>query len=812
VGQLPRGTVTFLFTDIEGSTRLLHELGAERYAEELAEHRRVLRDAFARHDGVEVDTQGDAFFVAFPTAPGGLDAAREAQEALGLPVRMGIHTGTPLLTDEGYVGPDVHRAARIAAAGHGRQVLVSAATAALLDPAELRDLGEHRLKDLSAPERIFQLGDGDFPPLKTLYRTNLPVPATPFLGREHELAQVRELLAQGESRLLTLTGAGGSGKTRLALHAAGEAAEDYPDGVWWVPLAPLTDPADVGPSAARVLGGGGALPELVDGKRLLLVLDNFEHVVEATPEVTAVLAECPRAAVLVTSRERLRVQGEQVYPVPVLEREESRKLFVSRARATRPDFEADERVDDLCERLDDLPLAIELAAARTSLLTTEQLLERLGDRLDLLRGGRDAEIRQRTLRATIEWSYELLEADERSLLAALTVFRGGWTLEAAEQVAGADVELLQSLVDKSLVRRWESGRFGMLETIREFAAEQLADDDRDVLLQRLFEYLLELFEDANLRAHTSGAPRIELAQEERANVDVALQWATRNDAVAGLGLLERLEMYWFTNDPTRGRELVDSLLAAAGPELDPGRRALALRFRGATGDFLGRTDLAEADYREAIELLRSVGDEDEALHLSLRVASCIIKQGDVARGRELVRQRLERGGGLPADETVGLSLLSQAAFGEGDLAEGARLAHEAARAAERVGMTWWRGVTLVNTAESLALNGELDVAREDFLEGLKALWAVQDLVNLPSALLTGAVLAALSGDPVRAGTLWGAAEADDARTPRPTTSDNLAAHEEHLEPVRGHDFEEARAHGRTLSLEEAVAYALAGQT
>ena len=258
---------------------------------------------------------------------------------------MGLHTGTPLLTEEGYVGADVHRAARIAAAGHGRQVLVSTASAALLDRDELRDLGEHRLKDLSAPERIFQLGGHEFPPLKTLYRTNLPVPATPFLGREHELADVRELLARDDARLLTLTGAGGSGKTRLALHAAGEAAEAYPDGVWWVPLAPLADPADVGPAAARALGGGGSLPELVDGRRLLLLLDNFEHVVEAAPEIAAVLTECPHADVLVTSRERLRVQGEHVYPVPVLERAEARGLFVVRARAAQPDFEPGEHLD-----------------------------------------------------------------------------------------------------------------------------------------------------------------------------------------------------------------------------------------------------------------------------------------------------------------------------------------------------------------------------------------------------------------------------------------------------------------------------------
>ena len=278
--ELPAGTVTFLFTDVEGSTRLMHELGREGYAEALAEHRRLIRDACTRHDGVEVDTQGDAFFFAFPTAPGALDAAGEMTEALAsgqVQVRIGLHTGTPLLTDEGYVGGDVHRAARIAASGHGGQVLVSASTATLVE-LELIDLGEHRLKDLSAPERIYQLGDGEFQALKSLYRTNLPVPATPFLGREGELAEVLSLLSREDTRLLTLTGPGGTGKTRLALQAVAEASDRYPDGVWWVPLAPLRDPALVLETAAQVVGSKNGLSEHIADKEMLCLFDNFEHV------------------------------------------------------------------------------------------------------------------------------------------------------------------------------------------------------------------------------------------------------------------------------------------------------------------------------------------------------------------------------------------------------------------------------------------------------------------------------------------------------------------------------------------------------
>src|SRR6266536_5057065 len=473
--ELPRGTVTFLFTDIEGSTRLLRELGAEDYANSLAEHRRVLREAFEHHAGVEVDTQGDAFFVAFSTAPGALDAARAAQAELELPVRMGLHTGTPLLTEEGYVGADVHRAARIAAAGHGGQVLVSASTASLLEPSNtvLLDLGEHRLKDLSAPERIYQLGGGEFSPLKSLYRTNLPIPATPFLGREQELRDVLGLLSEEDVRLLTLTGPGGMGKTRLGLQVAAEAAERFPEGVFWVPLAPLRDPELVLEAAGQALGVSDGFADHVADKSVLLLLDNFEHVVEAAGALSEVLSACPNLQLIVTSRELLQVPGEQVYPVPPLEHEDGEALFLARARAARPDFEAGEAVSELCDRLENLPLALELAAARVRVLSPEQLLERLAGRLDLLKAGRGVDPRQQTLRATIEWSFDLLDEDEQRLFVRLAVFRGGCALEAAEEICDADLDTLLSLVDKSVVRVRDGDRFSMLETVREFAEERL---------------------------------------------------------------------------------------------------------------------------------------------------------------------------------------------------------------------------------------------------------------------------------------------------------------------------------------------------
>jgi hypothetical protein len=319
--DLPSGTVTFLFTDIAGSTKLLQELGADDFDKALAEHRRILREAFHRNDGIEVDAQGDAFFVAFETAPGALAAASEAQRGLAsgpIHVRIGIHTGTPRVGTEDYVGIDVHRAARIAACGHGGQVLVSASTASLLGTDGLRDLGEHRLKDLSAPERIYQLGSDDFPPLESLTNTHLPIPSTPFFGREQELREVLRLLAREDVRLLTLTGPGGTGKTRLAAQAAGLSSGRYPHGVWWVPLALLRDPELVLATAGRALGSKNGLAEHISDKRLLLLFDNFEHLVVAAADLAALLTSCPNLDLLVTSREPLHVTGEQEYTVAPL--------------------------------------------------------------------------------------------------------------------------------------------------------------------------------------------------------------------------------------------------------------------------------------------------------------------------------------------------------------------------------------------------------------------------------------------------------------------------------------------------------------
>ena len=508
--QFPSGTVTFLFTDIEGSTKLLHELGDD-YADALSEHRRALRAAFEANSGVEVDTQGDAFFVAFSRARDALAAAREGQEALGdgpVRVRMGVHTGEPLVTDEGYVGIDVHRAARIAAVGHGGQVLVSQSTRELAGADGLRDLGEHRLKDLTASERLYQLGDGEFPPLKSLNQSNLPVQPTPFVGREKELGEVLALLRAPSTRLLTLTGAGGSGKTRLAVQAAAEVVDDFEHGVWWVPLQAVRDPARVGAAIGSTLGAREELAGHIGSKQMLLVLDNFEQVAEAAPELGELLAACLGLRLLVTSRELLRLAAEREYSVPPLVEQESVGFFLSRARAARPGFEPDEHVLPICRRLDHLPLALELAAARVKALSTAQILERLEHALPLLTGGaRDLPERQRTLRGAIAWSYELLPAGEQEAFRRLGIFSGGWTLEAAEQVAGADIDALQSLVEKSLVR-FDEERYSLLETIREFAHERLDEaGELDEARRRHFDFYLALAEAEDTSAEAGYGTR-----------------------------------------------------------------------------------------------------------------------------------------------------------------------------------------------------------------------------------------------------------------------------------------------------------------
>ena len=769
---LPSGTVTFVFTDVEGSTKLLHELGAEAYAGALTEHRRLLREAFAAHGGVEVDAQGDAFFYAFPTAPGALAAARKGQEALAagpIRVRVGIHTGTPLVSEEGYVGHDVHKAARIAASGHGGQVLVSNSTAALARPDGLVDLGEHRLKDLSAPERIYQLGAGDFPPLKTLYRTNLPVPATTFLGRERELAEIGALFAQDELRLLTLTGPGGTGKTRLALQAAGAAAERFPDGVFWVALAPLRDPALVTYEASGALGAQDDLAEHIGDKRLLLLFDNFEHLLPAAEELGELLGSCPNLELLVTSRELLQLPGEQAYPVPPLEPQEGVELFLQRARSVKPGFQANGTVSELCSRLDNLPLAIELAAARVRMLSPQQLLERLSQRLDLLKAGRGVDPRQQTLRATIAWSHELLHDEEKRLFARLPVFRGGCTLEAAEDIAEADLDLLQSLIDKSLVRVREGERFWMLETIREYAAERLeASADLDELRQRHAEWFLALAEEAEPHLFGGDAHWFDRLRAEHDNLRAALDylyetgngekqqqlagalsrfWQTHGHEREGLQRLERALAADSAATPTRARALTAAGVMAVGTgEVELARQRLeeAHRLCERLGDAwgaaraLGNIGYLEADARnharakaifeQNLRTYEELGDENMVLISLRRLAATAFRLGDFAGSLELHEQIMRRARDAENELFLAISLCSlagDALFEVGKQSTGSspyaerysradaiRMLAESTRLSLALGYQQMVGANLDRLARALVVAGYAEAAAE----------------------------------------------------------------------------------------------------
>jgi predicted ATPase/class 3 adenylate cyclase len=811
--DLPTGTVTFVFTDVEGSTRLLQQLGADGYADALAEHRRALRQAFVRHDGVEVDTQGDAFFIAFATAPAAIAAAAEAQQVLAagpIRVRMGIHTGTPYVTDEGYVGPDVHRAARIAAAGHGGQILVSSSTASLVEGERLRDLGKHRLKDLVASERIYQLGGEAFPPLTSLQQTNLPIPATPFLGRQRELDEVTALLGGVDARLLTLTGPAGAGKTRLALQAGAEASDHYPDGIFWAPLAALRDPKLVLAVAAQALDARDGLADHIADRRVLLVLDNFEHLIDAAGELAGLLAACPNLQLLVTSRELLRLPGEQAYAVPPLEPQDATELFTARARAADPRFEPDPIVEQLCSRLDNLPLALELAATRVTVLSPEQLLDRLSERLDLLKAGRGVDPRQQTLRATIEWSYDLLHEEERILFERLSVFRGGCTLEAAEEICEAGIDTLQSLIDKSLLRR-HGERFWMLETIREYAAEQLEQDgEAEVLAERHAQYFLALVENAGRGALDEGAGERGL-RLDLDNLRSALGWLIdAGDVERELRLATAA--FWSLWTLTSLRELkvwlVSALERAGGA--DSQFRAEALGATALAAANLGERDDAREYARESLVLARE-RDDKRQIEWALRVLS--FDEPDLDERRRLLQEceRLNRELGSDAGLGWVAVLLGEALFDEGRFEEAGDMLEQATAIFTELGKRWEATNAEIGVAYALIADGEDERARPILEEALRT------AVDLQSLRLAVDALVAVSSvrvqtDPGAAARLLSAAwtigeEGGQPLVPRLhglalETAERLAR--ERL----GERFEQEWEAGSDLTLEEAVELAL----
>jgi predicted ATPase/class 3 adenylate cyclase len=826
----PSGTVTLVFTDIEGSTQLLAALGPEPYRRALADHHSIVREAFARFQGYEVDNQGDSFFYGFSTASAAVSAVSEAMAGLSagqIRIRVGVHTGEPAPDPPKYVGLDVHRAARVMAAAHGGQAVLSQATRDLLDETvELRDLGEHRLKDLAAPLRLYQLGEGEFPPPRSLYRTNLPVPATPFLGREQELTGVLSVLGGEGVRLVTLTGPGGTGKTRLALQATAEVAEDYPDGIWWLPLAPLRDPALVPLSVADALqlpdepglSTGDRLSAGLTGKQLVLLLDNAEHLLPAIAETIAELHAIEGPLLVVTSRERLQLQGEHVYPVPAMSENDGVDLFTARARQLDPGFETTADVGTLCDRLDRLPLALELAAARTNLYSPAQLLERLADRLDLLEAGRDTDPRQRTLRATIDWSYELLTSEEQRVYRALSVFAGGCTIDAAEEVCRADPATVASLLDKSLLRRREapSGRrFWMLETIREHAAEQLDRlGERESADAAHALYFLSVAEEAYRRMTTLGsddAAAYDRIVDERDNLRASLSYYRARKASGEVAhLCVALWLVWyFRGDAREGRQCLEAALDLGPPDdLRPDIENALAALLYVTGD---EDERALPMANAAVDHARERGDRCAEV-MGLITVGNLLTEVDATASHEahLAARDLAAETGDSWRHLTATIVVVQAAIMRGDLHEAAaELAICRGLVEEHGGASLHPVSTL--SAEVEWRRGEVEAAREHLAQGLSEMrsnpmWAAHN------ELVLAAELADHDGESERAALLLSAARTlwaelglanDEFDTEREARLETRIRGRLGEEP-----WETASARGRLLTLDDALDVAL----
>jgi predicted ATPase/class 3 adenylate cyclase len=733
---LPSGTVTFLFTDLEGSTRLLQQLGTERYAQALASVRRLLRAACAQRQGHEVDVTGDGSFFAFAHAPAAVAAAAQAQRALAahkwpaearVLMRMGLHTGTAQVAGDHYIGLDVHRAARIAAAGHGGQTLLSWATCALaeaelLDGVTLRDLGAHRLKDLRRAERLYQLVlsdlPNDFPPLNSLdaHPQNLPIQLTSFVGREREVAELKPLLVS--SRLLTLTGPGGIGKTRLALRLAVEELESFAAGVWLVELAPLTDPALLPHTVAATLGVQeqlgrpilDALRDFVRAKALLLLLDNCEHLVAACASLAeTLLRAAPGLRILASSRETLGIAGETAYRVPSLPvpdlaqtaqpldlesvaHNDCVRLFVERATAAHSTFRLTTTnapaIAEISQRLDGIPLALELAAARTRVVPPDQIAARLDDRFRLLTGGsRTALPRHQTLLALIEWSHELLTEPERVLLRRLSVFAGSWSLDAAQAVGGdalgaETLETLVHLAEKSLVDVDEDseaaeGRYHLLETIRQYARDKLlASGESEQVRDRHLAYCIHFAEEAE--------PHLRRTEQ--------LAW------------LEHIE-----------REH-DNLRAALGWALESGQQESALRLAGALAYFWESRGYVSEGYKWLDEALAR-SDREQSERAAMGESSSLTSAETARRAKALV------GSGM-----VRFAMLSDPAAARRSIEAGFRLWRE-------LGDKWGMAVALGLMGLMLAMEGDVQTSLARVEEGVALAREVEDRWPLAMCLI-----------------------------------------------------------------------------
>jgi predicted ATPase/class 3 adenylate cyclase len=943
--ELPTGTVTLLFTDLVGSTRLLQQLG-DGYRSVIADHHRLLREAIQVH-GHEVEDRGDGIFAVFARAADALAAAVTAQRTLSahpwpacpacpgpeepregrrgggmtLGVRMALHTGDPALVGGNYVGLDVHRAARLCDAGHGGQVLLSAATRELVehhlpDGLTLRDLGEHRLRDLHHTERIYQAviaGLPDvFPPPRTVNQrpNNLPTARVPIIGRDKEVALARDLLLRDDVGLVTLTGPGGAGKTRLGLQIATSLLDQFEDGVFLVLLAPIGDPSLVPATIARALG----LRETTDrplmhlltdhlrGRQLLLLLDNFEQILPAALVVADLLAACPRLKILVTSRATLRLRGERELPVPPLALPGSEEpipaerlhqytavaLFADRAREVRADFaittENAPAVAEICQRLDGLPLAIELAAARTRLLSPQAMLGRLGRRLPFLTGGsRDLPARQQTLRDTIGWSYDLLDPAEQQLFRRLGVFVGGFTLEAAEAVcdevassggrrtSGSGVssplaprysplDVVESLIDKSLVRQITATdnepRFAMLETIREYALEQLeASGEIEHVRRRHAEWCAAFVEAAESEIVRDRDGRwLSLLEVEHDNIRAALAWC--DSAKGEKDWLPRLAnplwMFWWQHAYwEEGRRWYDRVLELA---TEPAARLGALRGRGQLASQGGDLERAAVLWDEAVTLARETDDPlmlsivlgrraftaalmgdgeyaqlvaDESLVVARRsgdsrcMAEAFMNIGQAARARGDLEQahlaweeclRRTRQHGIAFVTPYVLQQLALIAIDQGDLTRAATLAEEALPLAQKRNDLWAiQGATnrLIRVAQA---RGDRDRTATLARENLILARTIGSITAITDHLEVLAWVARVDGSPHRAARLLGATEAlrvQGGRRINAIARRALDAETVLLRQAIGEEaFEAAWNLGRALSVDQAVRYAL----
>jgi predicted ATPase/class 3 adenylate cyclase len=918
MSSLPTGTVTFLFTDIEGSTKLW-EKNPKAMQRALARHDQILRRVTEEQDGYVFKTVGDAFCCAFSTATDALESALEAQRALlseewdvegGVRVRMALHAGAAEERDGDYFGPPVNRVARLLSAGHGGQVLLSLTAQELVrdqlpDGAALVYLEEHRLKDLFRPERIFQLmAPGlptEFPPLRTLAGrpNNLPIQPNPLVGRESEVEEIVERLRGEEVRLLTLTGPGGTGKTRLALQVGADLLEDFDDGVFFVSLANVTDPELVPSTIAGSLGlkerAGQSLEESLEGylqqKHLLLILDNFEQVLEGATLVGELVGSCPNLKVLVTSRIPLKLYGEQEYPVPPLTlpdpirlpplqrltQYEAVRLFVDRARAVKPDFEVTNEnapaVAEICARLDGLPLAIELAAARTKLLPPQALLSRLSNRLKLLKGGsRNLPARQQTLRATIDWSYDLLTEEEKQLFWRLSVFSGGHTLEAAEDVCDPEgnldaLEVVGSLLEESLLRGEEGpegeSRFVMLETVHEYASEKLEESGKAEEVKRAHaEYFLVLAREADPKLKGPGQLEwLQRLETEHDNMRTALRWALqRGETELALRLGGALWLFWSVRGHySEGRRWLEETLDAGGRGSIESR-AMALAGVGALARDQGELDRAEAASVEGLELLaHKTAERSEAkLYLLLSLGLVAVEREEHGRAAQLFEERLALSREIGHDLGLATSLMSLATvthkqgdleratalyeegidlfkergdrhglamslgnlglvmYSRGDLGRAAELTEQSVSLLRELGAEAHTAVGLCNLGWIALLQNDLGKASDLFEESLRLASSTgMDPVVL-TALEGFACVTGAQGEARRAARLWGAAQALQEAKGIPRDTDWLTEADTIISDVRSgmgeEAWEEALGEGKVMTIEDAVSYALEAKT